>query len=285
MEKREIKLRVYDALTVYGIALIVAAIVGALGYRLFGIWAIYISYILTLAAVFAVSLKTRLKISGLLKFNIPSGREFLGSGLVYGGALLIAFPLILIVQIIAPNFAITCFHISDAVSGHSPTFLHIILIIIITGISEAMLFEGYVYTRLRPMDNIIKIGLTVAALYALYQLDLYTLFSLLVMGFATVYVRSRSGGMTIPTALHLLNATLAYAVRDFATEKSELVGMRMGALQACGMSMIFAGAAIPVVLLGVGLLGDFKNKPLFLKLILLIAAMILIAAGYALSHI
>lgn len=284
IDKREMKLRLLDAFTVYGISLIIAALVGVLLYRLIGIWAMYLSCVLVLVTVFVISAKTRLKIGNLLKFNMPRAGEFIGSSMIYAGALLIAFPILLLVQIIVPNFAVTCFHITDAVEGQILKYLHIILLIIITGVSEAILFEGYMYTRLRPYDNIVKTGAIVALSYAFFQLDLYTLFPLILVEFAIVYVRSRSGGMTLPTALHLLTATIAFAVRDLVRDVSQLPGTRMGALEVIGMAMIFAGAALPVTIVGMRLLGDFKNKPLLHKAIILLVSVVLIASGYGISR-
>ncbi len=285
MDKKKIMPKLLDALTVYASSLIIAAAVGNFGYRILGIWAIYLSRFLVIAAVFAVAIKTHLKTRAFLKFNMPGAREFLGSGMVYGGALLLAFPLLLLVQIIVPDFAVTCFHITEAVKGHSFWYLHIILVIVITGISEAVLFDGYLYSRIKDLGTIIKVAALLGAGYALYQLDLYTLFSLFVVEFAIVYIRSRSGGMTIPISLHLLSAVLAFAVRDFANDTSELLGARMGAFSVIGMALIFVGAALPVTAIGMRLLGDFKGRPLYEKAILLFTAFIFIAVGYAMSHV
>ena len=284
MEKQENKLRALDALTVYMISLTVSALIGVLAYKFIGLPALYLQEILALVPAVFVAKKTRLKSSAWLKFKSNPPRESLGGAMIYAASVLCAIPVLLWVQIIAPDFAVSCFHITDALEGHSLKYLHIILLIIISGVSEALIFEGYIYARLKKFGSPLRVCLLISAAYALFQLDLYTLVPLFIIEMGIIYVRMKTKSLILPVSLHIISATLALAVKDFATDTSQLLGTQIGALQVSGLLMIFAGAAIPTVMAGLGLMGDFRKRPLLHKAVILFAAVVLIGVGYAVTR-
>lgn len=285
MTKRDNKLRALDALTVYMIALIVSGTVGVLAYNLIGLWALYISRVLVTASPIVVAWRTRLKRTAWLKLEAPKILSTLGGSMVFAAFVLVAIPALLAVQIIAPDFAVSCFHITDALEGHSAKILHIILLVLITAVSETLLFEGYIYARLKSFSSPTSVSLIIAAAYALFQLDLYTMIPLFAIELGIIYVRRKTGSVMIPFVLHLISVTMTLAVKDYATDVSELLGVSMGALQVIGLGMIFLGAALPVAYIGVRVLGDLKKRSVIEKLILVGVSLTLIGAGYAVAHI
>ena len=125
----------------------------------------------------------------------------------------------------------------------------------------------------------------IAGAYALYQLDLYTLIPLFVVELAILYVRKKTLSLVLPCVLHIISATLTLAVRDYATDSSQLLGTQMGALQVIGLAILFAGAALPVLAVGARLMGDLKNRSMLQKGLLVLFSLVLIASGYAISRI
>ena len=64
-----------------------------------------------------------------------------------------------------------------------------------------------------------------------------------------------------------------------------LTGISMGVLQVVGFAMIFLGAAIPSVVLGARLFGDWKNRSMFENCMVVAIAVVLIASGCGISSL
>ena len=285
MEKKEKQLRALDALTAYGISLILNVICSMLLYRLIGIYAFYLGYVLVAATVIVIAHITRLKSSAVFKFGSVGIRNTVASGLLLAGAILVSFPMILFIQIILPDFAAAGFNVMSLISESRLKYLHIVLLVLLSSVSECMLFDGYIYTRMAKTARIISVSALIGLSYALFRHDLYVLVPLFVTEMAIVYVRNRTGNMTLPLVMHMIINTFIIAFTDTAANTDTLFGAEMGFINVVGMGMILIGAALPAAAMGMRLLGDLKGKSVFQKALLLVIAVVLIVSGYAVSRL
>ena len=286
MDNREKRSRLLDSLTVYGISLVLSVLCTLLLYRVIGIYAYYLSYVLTSAVVIIISRRTGIKAASLLAFNKPRIGQTVGSAFILAGALLASLPFILFMQIILPDFSQTVFLFSEALGGSSLKYLHITLIILMSAFSECLLFDGYIFSHAKKIMRLLFAALMIGGAFALFRHDLYLLMPLFICGTAVIYVRGRTSGMTLPLIMHILINTVMISFVDAAAADSEsLFGIKLGVLNVLGMAMILIGAALPVTVIGMRIMGDFKKRPVFEKAAVLFVALLLIASGYAVSRL
>ncbi len=281
---KETKLKALDALVVYMGVLIISAVVGNLLYRLIGLPALYISRVLCFALPFVVAHKTRLKSRAWLKFEMPAQKEIFSSAMIFSAVLLLAIPILLFVQIIVPDFAVSCFHITDALEGYSLKILHIILLIALSAISETLIFEGFIYTRMKGFPKAVC-AVMIAFGYAIFQLDLYTLLPIFIIELGIIYIRMKSRSLVVPTALHMVLSCLALAVRDYARSTEQLIGTQMGVLQVFGLLLMFSGVSMLPLYAGARLAGDLKGRSAREKAVAILVCLVLSASGYAISRL
>ena len=285
MQKKEKQLRALDALTAYGISLILNVICSMILYRLIGVYAFYLGYALVAATVIVIARITRLKSTAVFKFGRVGVKDTVASGLLLAGAFLVSFPIILLIQIILPDFAAAGFNVMSLVSASELKYLHVVLLVLFSSISECMLFDGYIYTRMAKTARLISVSAVIGLSYALFRHDLYFLVPLFVIEAAIVYVRNRVGNSTLPLVMHMIINTAVIAFTDVAANADALFGAEMGLVNVIGMGMILIGAALPVTAMGMRLLGDLKGRPVFQKALVLVIALVLIASGYAVSRL
>ena len=285
MQKNEKRLRALDALTAYGISLVLNVICTTLLYRSIGVYAFYLGYALAAATVIVIARITRLKSSAVFKFGRVSVKDTVASGLLLAGAFLVSFPMILLIQIILPDFAAAGFNVMSLVSKSELKYLHVVLLVLLSSISESMLFDGYIYTIMAKTARLISVSALIGVSYALFRHDLYFLVPLFVTEAAIVYVRNRVRNSTLPLVMHMIINTVVIAFTDVAANADALFGDEMGLVNVIGMGMILIGAALPAIAIGMRLLGDLKGRPVFQKALLLMIALVLIASGYAVSRL
>ena len=286
MDKRETKLRLLDVLTAFVFCLVFSVLCYLPLYRLIGIWALYLGCALSVAVVILISEKTGLKVSVLFKFGAPKIREIFAVGLLVAGALLLSLPAVLIFQIVFPDFALSGFRVTAGLSDKGKLmYLFVALLILFSAFSESLLFDGYIFIRTKKIARLLVIAPLIGLSLALFRHDLYIFIPVFIFGSAAIYVRNRTGSMTLPLIMHIIFNTAAIAFTDAAITTEDLFGLQMGMLPVIGMGMILSGAALPVTVIGMRLLGDLKNRQLFEKAIVLVLSIVLIASGYAISRI
>ena len=286
MDKREKGLRMLDSLTAYGISLVLSVICTVLLYRAIGVYACYIGYALTVATVIFISRRTRIKMAAVFSFNKPSVAQTIGTAFILAGALLASLPFILLMQIILPGFAGSGFYFSTALDADNAKYLHIALVILFSSFSECLLFNGYIRIHAVKVMRLPLAVLMTGAAFALFRHDFYLITPLIICGSAAAYVRERSNGMTLPLIMHILINTVTLSFVDAAaSDPGALFGVKLGAVNVIGMTMILLGTALPVTVIGMRIMGDFKKRPVFEKAAVLVAAILLIASGYAVSHL
>ncbi len=278
--------KLMDAFFVWGLCLLVFGIVGSLLSNLIGIWAYFLCEALSVGVVLLVGHRTGMKRTVLLRIGSGTGKRGLsitaGSALIWAGCLLAAIPFFLFSHLLVPNFAVTCFHVYQAAFSSHWTVMGLILLM---ALSETLLFDGFLYLRVKGLRREWLVWLLLGCAYGLYHLDLYVLFPLALAGMGISYVRSRSGGLLIPFILRLITVTAALAYMQVSDSADVLTGISMGVLQVVGFAMIFLGAAIPSVVLGARLFGDWKNRSMFENCMVVAIAVVLIASGCGISSL
>ena len=184
---------------------------------------------------------------------------------------------------VVPGFAVTTFHVYRITSSH----LAVGGIILLSGISESILFDGFLFPRLRglgkerPWLPYLLIGI----LSGFYHADLYILLPMGVLSAGIAYVRVKTGGIALPMILRVLTVLILTAYMQVSDAGEALLGTSMGGVQVLGFALIFVGAALPSVICGARLLGDFKDRSILEKGLVVAIPVVLIAAGCGISTI
>ncbi|MBQ8288869.1 MAG: CPBP family intramembrane metalloprotease [Clostridia bacterium] len=275
------QLKLIDCLLLWGICFLLFAIAGGLLSGVIGIWAYYLCQIATLVATLVVARRTGFAAKKLLAGGGQSAGQTMGGALVWVGCILTAIPAFLFSHLLVPGFAVTTFHVYDYTSSHWA----VAGIILLAGVCESILFDGFLFPRLRglgkerPWLPYLLIGL----LGGLYHADLYVLLPMGLFSAGIAYVRSKAGGIALPMILRMLTVLVTTAYMQVSDAGEELLGASMGAVQVIGFALIFIGAAFPAVICGARCLGDFKGRSLFEKALVIAVPVVLIALGSGIS--
>lgn len=275
------KYKLIDAFFVWGLCLLLFGVAGSLLANLIGIWAYYICEIAAAGIVLIVAKRTGLKKHHFLTVGDCGFKHTIGSTLIWTGALLAVIPIFFFSHLLVPNFAVSSFRIYDYTSSH----LAVIGFVLFASLSETLLFDGFLYQRVKGLNKPWLIALVLGIGYGFYHLDLYVLLPLILMGGAIGYIRLRSGGMLIPFIFRLLTVSISLAYTQISASSEALTGTEMGILQVVGFAMIFVGAAIPSSALGIRLIGDRKERSGFEDYMIVIIAVILIASGCGIASL
>lgn len=277
------KLKLMDGLLVWGICFLLFGLVGDILSDFIGIWAFYLCQGLSVVPVLIVSLRTGLSISKLLAMGERKPQQIVGSTLVWGGCLLAVIPLFLFSHLLMPALAKTGLHIYSYTSSH----LAVGGLVILAGVMESILLDGFLYTRLKGFSKT-KAWipyLLIGVLGGLYHPDLYILLPMAILSMGLYYVRAKSGGIFLPMLLRMFTILIALAYMQVSDSGEALMGSSMGLVQVIGFALIFLGAALPAVLGGARLLGDFRNRSAGEAGLVLAIALVLIATGCGVSSL
>lgn len=277
MDKNKYKL--LDAFFVWGLCLLIFGIAGNLLSGTIGIWAYYLCELASVGVVLWVSHKTGLKKKLLFSMGEASLPLTAGAALIWAAALLISVPLFLFSHLLVPNFATVCFHIYDYTSSHWA----VAGLILLTAVAETLLFDGFLYQRVKGLSVKWLVPVILGAAYGLYHLDLYVLLPLTLAGIAISYVRVRSDGVGLTFVLRLITVSVTLAYMQVSDSTDSLAGSSMGVLQVVGFTMILLGAAVPSLALGSNLLGDWKARNIFEKFMVVAISIVMIASGCGIS--
>ncbi|MGM9681473.1 MAG: lysostaphin resistance A-like protein [Eubacteriales bacterium] len=280
MDKRDEWMRAADGGIVFMLCLLQMGILGSLLIESIGVYVILICETLTLCITVGAAKLTRLKTSAYLKTARPDIRQICGASLLYAAALLAVIPLILFGHLLLPNFAVSGFHIANCRYYSIPLLL---LILLVSAMSETLLFEGYLYSRFRYLPGAFTRVLLISGIFAVYHLEMNLLLPLFAVEIILLLIRQRTGSMLIPFVLHFLTGLLSLALMQAASPENALMGSEMGGLQVTGLALIFLGAAIPVLMIGNLLLPGKKKATPLLTVLLLSAALVLVALGCGVS--
>lgn len=275
------QMKLIDCLLLWGICFLLFALVGGLLAGVIGIWAYYLCQIAALTATLTVAHRTGFSTKKLLAGGEQSIGQTAGGALVWVGCILTAIPVFLFIHLLVPGFAVTTFHVYD----YTRSYWAVGGIILLSGISESILFDGFLYPRLRGLgkERPWLPYLLIGVLGGLYHADLYVMIPLGILSAGIAYVRSRTGGIGLPMILRLLTVLIATAYMQVSDAGDQLTGVSMGGMQVFGFALVFVGTAIPAVICGARCLGDFKDRSLLEKCLVIAIPVVLIAAGSGIS--
>ncbi len=282
IEKNNLKkFKLIDGLCAYVVSLAFFACAYGFLKNLIGVWAIYLACVLSVTAVILLVKLTGLRASSVFKFSSPKKLETLGCSLTLASVIIISMPLILLSQLIAPGLALTSFNVYSVSSN---TFSVIILTILLA-ICENLLFDGYIYSRFKAIDNIAIRAAVIALMASAMKLDLYALPCVLVASLACFALRRFTDSLTLPLVLRICSSMFVTAMSAASAGASELLGEAMGGVQVTGMSLIFLGIACPCVTGAFGAFGRLDGKGKTVGIITGAAAIILVAIGSGISSL
>lgn len=275
------KLKLMDGLLVWGICFLLFGILGDLLSGVIGIWAFYLCQALSIVTVLVVAAKTGLSMPKLFTAGEKKTKQIVGATLIWVGCLLIVIPLFLLSHLLMPALAKTGLHIYQYTSSHWAVGG----LVLLAGFAESLLFDGFLFVRFKGLGkaHFWIPYLLFFILGGLYHPDLYILLPMAVMAVGLAYVRSRINGIALPMLLRMLTILIALAYMQVSDAGESLMGSSMGIVQVIGFSLIFMGAALPSVVCGAGLLGDFKDRSLFEKGMIIAISVVLIASGCGIS--
>ncbi|MBQ7354640.1 MAG: CPBP family intramembrane metalloprotease [Clostridia bacterium] len=275
------QLKLIDCLFLWGICFLLFAVAGGLLSGVIGIWAYYLCQIASLTATLIVARKTGFAAKKLLAVGDQSLSRTVGGALVWVGCILTAIPVFLFAHLLVPGFAVTTFHVYDYTDSHWA----VAGIILLSGVAESILFDGFLYPRLRGLGKTRPWVpyLLIGVLGGLYHADLYVLIPMGILSAGIAYIRSKTGGIGLPMILRTLTVLITTAFMQVSDAGEELLGVSMGLVQVFGFGLVFAGAAIPAVICGAHFLGAFRGRSLFEKCLVVAIPIVLIAAGCGIS--
>ena len=276
-------LKLIDCLTLWGICFLLFAVLGGLLAGALGVWAYYLCQVGALIATLIIAKRTGFAASKLLAGGTQSVGHTIGGTLVWVGCLLTVIPLFLLSHLLVPGFAVTTFHIYHHTSSHWA----VAGLILLSGISESILFDGFLFPRLRGLgkERPWLPYLLISVLSGFYHADLYVLLPMGILSAGIAYVRQKTGGLSLPMILRILTVLILTAYMQVSDTGEALLGSSMGGVQVVGFALIFVGAALPSVICGARCLGDFKDRSFFEKCLVVAIPVVLIAAGCGISTI
>ncbi len=275
------KLKLMDALLVWGICFLLFGTVGSLLAGVIGIWSFCLCQIASAVTVFVLAGRTGLSAGKLLTPGGQSPRESAGGALIWVACLLAAIPFFLFSHLLVPGFATTTFHIYDYTDSTAAAIVSILL----AGICESLLFDGFLFVRLKGISKAHPLlpYLLLGILGGVYHGDLYLLLPMALLSVGIAYVRSRTGGFVLPMILRTLTVLVMTAYAQVSDAGEQLMGDSMGIVQVIGFGLIFFGAALPAAVCGARALGDLKDRSFFEKCMVIAVSVVLIASGCGIS--
>lgn len=277
------KLKLMDALLVWGICFLLFGLVGDILSAYMGIWAFYLCQGLSIIPVLVVSARTGLSMQKLFASGERRPKQVVGATLVWVGCLLAVIPLFLLSHLLTPALAKTGLHIYRYTSSH----IAVGGLVILAGVMESILMDGFLYTRVKGFSKTKPWlpYLLMGTLGGLYHPDLYILLPMAIVSMGLCYVRAQTGGLFLPMMLRCFTILIALAYMQVSDSGESLMGASMGLVQVIGFALIFWGAALPSIWGGARLLGDFRDRSAGKMGLVLAVALVLIAVGCGVSSV
>jgi hypothetical protein len=282
IEKNNLKkFKLIDGLCAYALSLAMFACAYGFLKNLIGVWAIYLACILSATAVFVLVKLTGLRSLSVFKFSSPKKLETVGCSLALASVIVVSMPLILLSQLIAPGLALTSFNVYSV----SNNTFSVILLTVLLAICENILFDGYIYSRFKVIDNLTVRAVVIALMASAMKLDLYALPCVFVASLACFMVRRFTDSLVLPLVLRICSSMFVTAMSAASAGSSELLGEAMGGVQVTGMSLIFLGIACPCVSGALGAFGRLGGRGKTVGIITGAVAIILVAVGSGISSL
>ena len=284
MEKQLKRIKFFDSLTVYLIALIGSLVINMALTPLVGVFARIMSCALVTLGVLFATKRTNRTVKNLLPTSRASVKNILGVSATLSGVILLSVPCVLFFHIIAPNFALTGFKILENLPG-AADFLWVGLLIILHAAANTVLFEGYLWSGTSIFDKKWQKYLFVSAAYGIMFGDLYVLLPLIIFEIGILYVRDSTKNVKLSFLMQLFACSGAYALLQLSAKGSSFIGVGEGIYSILGMAMIFIGISMLLLWAATSLLNKKSVLTPFGKLMTVMLFIIFLAIGSGLASI
>ena len=284
MDKHLKRIRIMDTMVLYLGCLILTLLLNTFLTPVIGVFARMISMAAVIALVLVSTKRTGQKFSAVFPVKEYKIRSALGTATVLSGTLLLAVPFVLLFHIIAPNFAVTGYHIVD-LSPSGAKYLWVCLLVLLTAAANTMLFDGYLHQGLKGIQNKIARFLLIPLLYAVFFGDLYVFLPLFIMEMGIRFVREQTQSIKLPFIMHLFSSSGAFALLQLSAKGSSFIGEAEGALNIIGMAMIFIGVAALLLWASLSLFDKKNVLTPFGKLMTVVLFIIFLAIGSGLTSL
>ena len=284
MDQHLNRIRIMDTLVLYLGCLILNLLLSALLTGVIGVFARMISAAAVIALVILGAKRTGQKLKNVLPMKLYKLKTALGAAAVLAGTLLLCVPCILFFHIIAPDFAVTGYHILE-LAPDGAKYLWVTLLVLLTCLANTALFEGYLYQGFKPIENKAARFLLIPLFYALFFGDIYVFLPLFIMEVGIIFVREQTGSVKLPFIMQLFTTSGAFALLQLSAKDSSFLGENEGALKVLGMAMIFMGVAALLLWASLSLLGKKNALTPFGKLMTVVLFIIFLAIGSGLTSL
>lgn len=278
MDKQLKRIRVMDTWVLYLACLISSLLINTLLEGVLGIFARILSQIIVICAVLVATKKTGQKAKNVFPTKRYSVKNAIGAAVVLAGTLLLCIPCVLLFHLIAPNFALTGYHILD-LAPSAAKYFWVILLIVLCSISNCLLFDGYLFSGFKYAENKAVRFFGVAAMYAVFFGDLYVLIPLFIMEVGICFVRAYTESLKLTFIMQLFSSSAAFSLLQITAKQSSFLGENEGVAKVLGMAMIFIGVSALLLWWSTSLLGKKDTLTPFGKLMSVVIFIIFLAIG------
>ena len=278
------KMKILDALSTFVVSLVIFALAYGVLLKYIGALALIGACAFSIVSVFLMMRLTGLKVRSVLKFSSPTKAETFGAALLLGAAMIISVPPILFSQLLAPRLAETSFNIYT-IAGGKHGVLVAILIVLAVAVCENLLFDGYIYSRLNAVQSVALRAASIALMASIMRFDVYSFSSVFIASIAAFAARRETGSLTLSLVIRLFLVSFITATSALSSSAGELVGEAMGFVQILGLTFIFVGIALPIILLAFYLFGRFRQNIKIAGFLIGVLSIVLIAAGCGASSL
>jgi len=267
-----------DTWVLYLACLISTLLINSLLTGVIGIFARMISQILIIVLVLLSAKRTGQKFSSVFPMASYTLKQSIGTATVLGGTIMLCVPCILLFHVIAPNFAVTGYHIVD-LAPNAARYLWVFLLVLLTAVANTALFDGYMFGGFKYIENKGARSALISLLYAVLFADVYVFAPLFIIEMGVFYVREQTKSLKLPFIMQLFASACVYAVLQLGAKESSFLGNNEGASKIIGMAMIFLGVSALLLWWSSSLFGKKSALTPFGKLMTVVIFIIFLAIG------
>ena len=273
-----------DSLLVYTFCLVLTLVINLLLTPKIGVFARMISCLSVITVTCFTLKRSRMSSKTVFPSEAYTVKTAIGVGSVLAGVILLSVPALLLFHIVAPDFAITGFHVLDQ-SPEPGKYFWTAALIILSAIANTVLFDGYLYTNFKnPQKPFVQV-LFCSVTYTLFFADIYLLIPLAIVEGGICYVRAKTENIKLSFIMQLFASSGAYGVLQFSSKSSTFFGENEGAAKIIGMAMIFLGVSMLLLWLSTSMLDKKSRLTSLGKLLTVVLFIIFLAIGSGLASL
>lgn len=251
-----------------------------------GMWGLALTQIGLLLIALAVPILFKWKLGEVLPIKKITAKQFFGTLLLY----IASFILVNTVTMITAYFFPGMLEVGNALGNFFtsvPFVMAFIIIAVMPGICEEILFRGVILHTLRTIKNPLIIMLIVGLLFGLFHLDVYRFLPTAILGFVLTYLMLTTGNFLLPVFFHFLNNAVSVTISfgSFGSgaeiDAEAIVGLEEIGLEVIGVYLILLAVA-PVLYFFAGRLLNPERKNKKDKFAVIILTVLLFFSGIGL---